>query len=86
MHRAWTADLGPEESAVLDPWNVNIHRLEASDDGAVLLSGIFSNRFKIKGRHWFFPLGQLERDTVKAAVVDHDAFLLNVGRGIFDDH
>ena len=70
LQRAWSAALGPGQSAVLDPWHVNIHCLEASKDGAVLLTGIFAHGKRRENRRWFFSLGQSNNDTLTAVVVD----------------
>ncbi|MEA3276149.1 MAG: hypothetical protein U9Q81_12835 [Pseudomonadota bacterium] len=79
LRQASTADLGPGESAVLDPWDVNIHRLRASQHGAVLLTGAFANGASLRSRRWFFTIRQDQSGTIEAAAVDQAAIDSNSG-------
>lgn len=70
LRHAWSVKCAQGQSATLDPWDVNIHRIHASEVGAVLLTGAFANGAQLKTRRWFFPISQSEKGTLSAAVVD----------------
>ncbi len=69
LYPAWSVECGPEESAILDPWDINIHCVHASQGGAVLLTGTFANGIQLESRRWFFTTGHPQSGT-RAVVVD----------------
>lgn len=77
---AASLQLGPGETALLDPWQVNVHRLRASAAGTVLLTGTFSSAAELTARRWFFPLRSNADHTLEVAVVDDAMMRLAVPR------
>ncbi|MGA7982760.1 MAG: hypothetical protein WCA32_21375 [Chromatiaceae bacterium] len=69
LRQAGTNDLAPGETAILDPWDVNIHRVLASIHGAVLFTGAFANGSALASRRWYTTIRQDGTETIEAAVL-----------------
>ena len=69
LNHAWSDRLRRGESAVLDPWLVNIHSVQADRLGAIVLTGLFGNKTLPTSRRWFFKYGSTPRASFQAAVL-----------------
>jgi hypothetical protein len=79
LRHAWTRELRRGETAILDPWEVNLHRLGTSEKGASLLTATFANGMALDNRRWYFEIRTTREGILETARVDDASMHRKVG-------
>jgi hypothetical protein len=69
LRRAWNRELISGELTIMDPWRVNLHRLCAGRQGAVVMTALLSVEGALSERSWYVNLREVDDGELAAVKV-----------------